>query len=249
MWQEGSFCKRLLVKDISSFISPFQPKLLQSSLHKPKPRHTKDFKAKYNKVKAKLSLLSSSASAPSSFSGKIKGLIAETYNWDEEEVSSNDNEVNGEWIKISMKKHVNTEILKENQKLRNELKELTSITEAWLNSSNKVNQCISEQIPTQKMKILGIDQLTKDTSSSRPKNPMFVKSLADNLEVSITSSNKPKLSKTEDSTLSNVDTGKVPLNESQRNTTDHSIVVSDSSAIDYDLANESLVWSTSLLPL
>ncbi|GJW44045.1 hypothetical protein Tco_0072844 [Tanacetum coccineum] len=166
-----------------------------------------------------------------------KGLIVESYDWDEEEVSSNDNEIpevkalmaladeervfvskesakNGEWIKISMKKvhtllemednddkksfldylcidlnyveeqknnlmskhrnlvqelntckeqllvlkqakldlltmqHVNTEILKENQNLRNKLKELTSITEAWLNSSNKVNHCISEQIPT-----------------------------------------------------------------------------------------------------
>ncbi|GKA45390.1 hypothetical protein Tco_0738186 [Tanacetum coccineum] len=88
------------------------------------------------------------------------------------------------------------------------MKELTSITEAWLNSSNKVNQCISEQIPTQKRKILGIDQLTKDTSSSGPKNPVFVKSLVDNSEVSITGSNKPKLSETEDSTLSNHDSGK-----------------------------------------
>ncbi|GJZ87934.1 hypothetical protein Tco_0659716 [Tanacetum coccineum] len=145
---------------------------------------------------------------------------------DEEEVSSNDNEVpevkalmalaneervsvskesarNGEWIKISMKKHINTEILKENQNLRNELKELTSITEAWLNSSNKVNQCISEQIPTQKKKILRIDQLTKDTSSSGPKDPVFVKSSADNSEVSITGSNKSKLFEAEDSTLSN----------------------------------------------
>ncbi|GJT79142.1 hypothetical protein Tco_1045867 [Tanacetum coccineum] len=71
---------------------------------------------------------------------------------------------------------VNTEILKKNQNLRNELKELTSITEAWLNSSNKVNY-------------------------SGPKDPVFVKSSADNSEVSITSSNKPKLSKVEDSTL------------------------------------------------
>ncbi|GJU30419.1 hypothetical protein Tco_1174008 [Tanacetum coccineum] len=175
-----------------------------------------------------------------------KGLIVESYDWDEEEVSSDDNEVpevkalmaladeervsvskesarNVEWIKISMKmvhtllemednddiksfldylcidlnyvkeqrnnlmskhrnlvqelntckeqllvlkqakldlltmQHVNTEILKEIQNLRNELKELTFITEAWLNSSNKVNHCISEQIPTQKKKILGID--------------------------------------------------------------------------------------------
>ncbi|GKF32758.1 retrovirus-related pol polyprotein from transposon TNT 1-94 [Tanacetum coccineum] len=54
---------------------------------------TKDFKAKYNKVKAKLAILSSSASAPSSYSGKNKGLIVETYDWDEEEVSSDDNEV------------------------------------------------------------------------------------------------------------------------------------------------------------
>ncbi|GJT50897.1 retrovirus-related pol polyprotein from transposon TNT 1-94 [Tanacetum coccineum] len=71
--------------------------------------------------------------------------------------------------------HVNTKILKENQNLRNELKELTSIIEAWLNSSNKVNQCIN------------------------------------NSEVSITSSNKPKLSESEDSTMSNHDTGKHPL--------------------------------------
>ncbi|GJY65036.1 hypothetical protein Tco_0466496 [Tanacetum coccineum] len=107
--------------------------------------------------------------------------------------------------------HVNTEILKENQNLRNELKELTSITEVWLNSSNKVNQCISEQIPTQKKKILGIDQLTEDTSSPGPKDPVFVKSSADNSKVSITSSHKPKLSEAEDSTLSNHDTGKHPL--------------------------------------
>ncbi|GJR81009.1 hypothetical protein Tco_0151794 [Tanacetum coccineum] len=221
----------------------------------------------------KLALLSTSASASSSSSGKNKGLIAKMYNWDEEEVLSDGNEVtevkafmaltneervsvgkesanNGEWIKISIQKvytlleiednnvrksflyylcidlnyvkeqrnnllskhrnlvheqntckeqllvlkqakldlltmhHVNTEILKENQNLRNELKELTSITKSWLNSSNKVNQ---------------------------PKDPVFVKSSANNSEVSITSSNKPKLSETEDSTLSNHDTGKHPL--------------------------------------
>ncbi|GJT02642.1 hypothetical protein Tco_0823811, partial [Tanacetum coccineum] len=243
------------------------------------------------------------AKSKSSSPGKNKGLITKTYDWDEEEVSSDDNEVtkvkylmaltdeervsvgkesanNGEWVKISIQKihtllemkdnddiksfldylciglnyveeqrnnllskhrnlvhelnickeqllvlkqakldlltmqHVNTEILKENQNFRNELKELKSITEAWLNNSNKVNQYISEQIPTQKKKILRIDQLTKDTSSSGPNDPLFVKSSVDNLEVSITSSNKPKLSETEDSTLSNHDTGKVPSNES-----------------------------------
>ncbi|GJT56180.1 hypothetical protein Tco_0991234, partial [Tanacetum coccineum] len=278
---------------VPSYQSPYQPKLLHSSEHKPEPRRTKDFEAKYNKVKAKLALLSSSASAPSSSSGKNKGLIAETYDWDKEEVSFDDNKVievkalmaltdeervfvgkesanNGEWLKISIQKelntckeqllvlkqakldlltmqHVNTEILKENQNLRNELKELTSITEAWLNNSNKVNQCIGEPIPTQKRKILGIDQLIEDTSSFGPKDPVFVNSSADNSKVSITGSNKPKLSETEDSTLLNHDTGKVPSNEPQRNTTNHSAIVSDSLATDYDSANESLVSSTPFL--
>ncbi|GKC83262.1 retrovirus-related pol polyprotein from transposon TNT 1-94 [Tanacetum coccineum] len=44
---------------VPSYQSPFQPKILHSSEHKPEPRHTKDFEAKYNKVKAKLPLLSS----------------------------------------------------------------------------------------------------------------------------------------------------------------------------------------------
>ncbi|GJS77189.1 hypothetical protein Tco_0727070 [Tanacetum coccineum] len=74
-----------------------------------------------------------------------------------------------------------------------------------------MQHCMSEQIPTQKKKILGIDQLTEDTSSSGPKDPVFVKSLVDNSEVSITGSNKPNLSEAEDSTLSNHDTGKHPL--------------------------------------
>ncbi|GJV39009.1 retrovirus-related pol polyprotein from transposon TNT 1-94 [Tanacetum coccineum] len=294
--RKGHFARDCFSKtSVSSYQSPFQPKILHSSEHKPELKHTKDFEAKYNKVKAKLALLSSSASSPKSSSGKNKGLIAETYEWDEEEVSSDENEEievkalmaltneervsvskesasNSEWVKISIQKvhtllemednddrksfldylcidlnyveeqrnnlfskhrnlvqelntckeqllilnqakidlftmqHVNTEILKENQNLRNELKELTSITETWPNSSNKVNQCISEQIPTQKRKILRIDQLTEDTSSSIPKDLIFVKSLADNLEVSITGSNKPKLSEAEDSTLSNHDT-------------------------------------------
>ncbi|GJW27770.1 hypothetical protein Tco_0044645 [Tanacetum coccineum] len=89
-------------------------------------RPTKDFEAKYNKVKAKLALLSSSASASKAATVMNKGLIAEAYEWDEEEVSSDDNEmvevkvlmelaeendavtkegaINGEWVKISMRK-------------------------------------------------------------------------------------------------------------------------------------------------
>nr|GEY08003.1 retrovirus-related Pol polyprotein from transposon TNT 1-94 [Tanacetum cinerariifolium] len=64
-----------------------------STKHKPELRHTKDFEAKYNKVKAELAFLGSSASAPKSSMVKKKGLIAEAYEWDEEEVSSDDNEM------------------------------------------------------------------------------------------------------------------------------------------------------------
>ncbi|GJZ29272.1 retrovirus-related pol polyprotein from transposon TNT 1-94 [Tanacetum coccineum] len=110
---------------VPSYQSPFQPKPLSSSQHKPELRSTMDFKAKYNKIKAKLALLSSNASASTSSSGKNKSLIDKTYEWDEEEVSSDENEAievkalmalaneervyaskesasNGEWVKSSI---------------------------------------------------------------------------------------------------------------------------------------------------
>ncbi|GKE53117.1 hypothetical protein Tco_1488273 [Tanacetum coccineum] len=93
-----------------------------------------------------------------------------------------------------------------------------------------------------------IDQLTKDTSNSRPKDLVFVKSLADNSNASITSSNKTRLSKAKDSTLPNHDTGKVPLDESRRNMTNPLVIISDSSVTIYDSADESLVCSTPLPP-
>ncbi|GJT26023.1 hypothetical protein Tco_0895960, partial [Tanacetum coccineum] len=110
--------------------------------------------------------------------------------------------------------HVNTEILKENQNLRNELKELTSITESWLNSSNKVNQCISEQIPTQKKKILGIDQLTEDISSFGPNDPIFVISSADNSDLSITNSDETLVCSTPLPSLKKLD-GVEPVSRSK----------------------------------
>nr|GEX29821.1 hypothetical protein [Tanacetum cinerariifolium] len=108
-------------------------------------RQTKGFETKYNKVKAKLAFLSSSASAPISSSRKNKGLIAKMYDWDEEEVSSDENELT-------------------------EVKALMALTN-------------EERI-----------FVSKESASN------------DNSEVSITGSNKPKLSEAGDSTLSNHDT-------------------------------------------
>ncbi|GJX36574.1 pleiotropic drug resistance protein 1-like protein, partial [Tanacetum coccineum] len=169
---KGHFARDCWSKtSVPSYQSPFQPKLLYSSEHKPEPRHTKDFEAKYNKVKAKLAPLK--VSFDDNEVTEVKALMALA---DEERVS-----VGKESARYNTPCF---RILKENQNLRNELKELTSITEAWLNSSNKVNRCIREQIPTQKKKILGIDQFTEDTSNSGTKDPVFVKASVDNSKAS-----------------------------------------------------------------
>nr|GEW29114.1 uncharacterized mitochondrial protein AtMg00810-like [Tanacetum cinerariifolium] len=120
--------KRFFKKDTQSF-----------SQHKPELRPTKVFEAKYNKVKAKLPLLSLSTAASKALVHKSKGLIAEAYEWDEEEVSSNDDEMielkvlmaladdnvavskegtrNGEWVKISMRKAYTNPIDRDNKVL------------------------------------------------------------------------------------------------------------------------------------
>ncbi|GJV24096.1 hypothetical protein Tco_1376791 [Tanacetum coccineum] len=241
-------------KKVPSYQSPFQPKLLYLSEHKPEPRHTKDFEAKYNKVKAKLARLSSSASTPSSSSGKNKSLIAEMYDWDKEEVSSYDNEVtkvkvlmeltnkvrvsigkesanNGKWVKISIQKvHTLLEIEDSDDRksfldylcidLNYVEEQRNNLLSKHRNLVHELNTCKEQLLK----KILGIDQFTEDTSSSGPKDPVFVKSSADNSEVSITG-NKPKLSGAKDFTLSNHDT-----------------------VTYYDSADESSVCSTSLPP-
>nr|GEX19060.1 hypothetical protein [Tanacetum cinerariifolium]GEX42165.1 hypothetical protein [Tanacetum cinerariifolium] len=112
-----------------------------------------------------------------------------------------------------------------------------------------IKKCINEQIPTQKKKILGIGQLTKDTFSFGLNDMVFVKSLADNSDMSITSGNLHKSSEAEDSTLPNQNTDEVPSNMSQRNIIDPLAVVSDSPASDYDSTDESSICNTLLLSL
>nr|GEX09633.1 hypothetical protein [Tanacetum cinerariifolium] len=139
----GHFARNCFSKTlVPSFPSPnqnhTQPRLTSSSHHKTK---SKDFEGKYNKVKAKLALLSLGALASSSTQFKNKGLIAETCEWDKEEVSFDDNEVmevkalmalaeeekvsvskectrNREWVQISIRKvHTRLE-LEENDKIK-----------------------------------------------------------------------------------------------------------------------------------
>ncbi|GKE28278.1 hypothetical protein Tco_1443662, partial [Tanacetum coccineum] len=68
----------------------------------------------------------------------------------------------------------NTELTKLNHALQDQLKEERKVNEKWLNSSNKVSQYISEQIPNQKKKILGGEQLTESSSKNDAKDNPFV---------------------------------------------------------------------------
>ncbi|GJW55436.1 hypothetical protein Tco_0099521, partial [Tanacetum coccineum] len=123
------------MSNISSVSKGFQPKFTlkliqfsqqaQSSQNEPKIQ--KDYKAEYKKIKAKLTLLKASpftSQSPKTFQSKNKGLVAETFDWDEKEVSDDeemtqvkvlttlaDDELsveknhahNGEWIDITMR--------------------------------------------------------------------------------------------------------------------------------------------------
>ncbi|GJS80453.1 retrovirus-related pol polyprotein from transposon TNT 1-94 [Tanacetum coccineum] len=196
--------------------------------------------------------LSSSASASKASTIKNKGLIDEAYELDEEEVSSDDNVMvevkvlmalakdndavskegarNGEWVKISMRK-------------------IHTLLEMEDNDDRKTYLDYFEQIPSQKKRVLGVDQLTEDPSSYGQKYLVFVKSSVDDTKVSIPGVERPWLSKAEGFILPNHDTGRILPPESQRNTTDPSVAVTDSSATEYDSADESLVCSTPLPPL
>ncbi|GKF52443.1 hypothetical protein Tco_0159353, partial [Tanacetum coccineum] len=106
--------------------------------------------------------------------------------------------------------------------------------------------CISEKIPTQKKRILGVDQLTEDATSSGKKDLVFVKSSANDKKMSILGVERPWLSKAEGFILPNHDTGIILSAESQMKLIDPSVTVTDSSATKYDSADESSVCSTPL---
>ncbi|GJS16693.1 retrovirus-related pol polyprotein from transposon TNT 1-94, partial [Tanacetum coccineum] len=81
------------------FQHKFSPKLIQSSQHaqssQGEPKVQKYYNAEYKKMKAKLALLkacppTSQSSKP--FQSKNKGLVAKTLDWDEEEVSDDEEE-------------------------------------------------------------------------------------------------------------------------------------------------------------
>ncbi|GJU36503.1 hypothetical protein Tco_1184857 [Tanacetum coccineum] len=217
--------------------------------------NTKDFDAKYNKVKAKLALLSSSASAPSSFSSKNKGLIAKSYDWDEEEVSSDDEETevkalmalidekinyvgkesarNGEWTKITIKKvHTFLEI-EDNDDRKSFLDylciDLNYVEEQRNNLSSKHRNLVQE-LNACKEQLLVLKQAKLDLLTMHHVNTEILK---ENQNLRLELKELTSITKTW-------------LNSSNKV---NQSIVSDSLASDYDSADESLVYSTPLLPL
>ncbi|GJY79099.1 hypothetical protein Tco_0484900 [Tanacetum coccineum] len=135
---------------------------------------------------------------------KNKGLIAKAYEWDEEEVLSNDNEMV-------------------------EVKVLMALAED--------NETVSKE------------GARNDPSSSGQKDLVLVKSSADDTKVSIPGVERLWLFEAEGFILPNHDIGRILPAESQRNTTDSPVAITDSSATNYDSVDESSVCSTPLPPL
>ncbi|GJY82788.1 hypothetical protein Tco_0496164 [Tanacetum coccineum] len=67
-----------------------------------------------------------------------------------------------------------TKLTKLNQALQEQLKEEKRINEKWLTSSKKVSQCINEEIPYQKKKVLGGELFTESSSKMNENENLFV---------------------------------------------------------------------------
>ncbi|GKA66903.1 retrovirus-related pol polyprotein from transposon TNT 1-94 [Tanacetum coccineum] len=202
------------------------------------PKVQKDYKAEYKKLKAKIALLEANPSTSQTlktFQLKNKGLVAETFDWDEEEVSDDeevtwvkvlmalaDDELtvrknharNGEWIDITMKKvnillsmgedanwqnylkYINIDLMFVEEQRLNLLSKYNKIVFELLNkcrdellvlkqakldavtfqvqNTKLTNQCISEQIPYQKKKVLCGELLTGSSSKRNENENLFV---------------------------------------------------------------------------
>ncbi|GJZ14997.1 retrovirus-related pol polyprotein from transposon TNT 1-94 [Tanacetum coccineum] len=118
---------------------------------------------------------------------KNKGLVAETFDWDEKEVSDDeevtqvkvlmalaDNELTVRMIMLAMSLFKFKTLNLLNHALQEPLKEEKKINEKWLTSSKRVSQCINEQIPHQKKKVLGGELFTESSSKKNENENLFI---------------------------------------------------------------------------
>nr|GEX13974.1 retrovirus-related Pol polyprotein from transposon TNT 1-94 [Tanacetum cinerariifolium] len=108
---------------------------------------------------------------------------------------------NGEWVNITLKK--------------NNSKRRKMINEKWLTSLKKVSQCISEQIPHQKKKVLGGELLTESLSKININENAFIPASM-GYDQEMVPKTKDWVEKfNPDSILPNFNTGRIIVPESQ----------------------------------
>ncbi|GJR63025.1 retrovirus-related pol polyprotein from transposon TNT 1-94 [Tanacetum coccineum] len=232
---------------------------------------TKDFEAKYNNVKAKLALLSSSASASKApmvlmaLAGKNDAVGKESAR-------------NGEWVKNSLRKIHTLLEMEDNDDRKvcldylcidlNYVEEQRSnLLSKHRNLVHELNACKEQLLVLKQAKLDFLTmqhvntEILKENKNLRTElkelkaitetwlNSSNKVNQSDNTKVTIPGVERPWLSEAEGFILPNHDTGRILPSESQRNTTDPSVAVTDSSATDYDSADESSVCSTPLPPL
>ncbi|GJV99366.1 hypothetical protein Tco_1554618 [Tanacetum coccineum] len=183
---------------------PFQPKTAEGDA-KPESQWTPDERrvvAEYKKMKAKLALLEASPTSsqnPKTFQPKNKGLVTETFDWDEEEVSDKEEVTqdkvlmaladdvltvgkshgcNGEWVDITMRK-VNTLIsMDEDADWQNYLKyiniDLKFVEEQRLNLLSKYNKMVFE-LNKFRYELLILKQAKLDAVTFQTQNTKFIK--------------------------------------------------------------------------
>ncbi|GJS48058.1 retrovirus-related pol polyprotein from transposon TNT 1-94 [Tanacetum coccineum] len=170
-------------------------------------------------------LLTNSGTSSKSSMVKNKGLVAEAYEWDEEDVSSNDNDMTEVKVLMALANDENFVVGKESARngewMKNSMRKLHTLLDMEDNDERK---CFLDYLYL-----------------------VFVKSSADDTKVSIPGVERPWLSKAEGFTLLNHDTRRILPAESQVKITDPSVAIIDSSATKYDSADKSSVCST-LLP-
>nr|GEY88788.1 retrovirus-related Pol polyprotein from transposon TNT 1-94 [Tanacetum cinerariifolium] len=205
-------------------------------------------------------------------SQKLQGALAE-----ENDVVSKEGTINGEWVKISMRKvHTILEMVDNDDRKvcldyvcidLNYVKEQRSnLLSKHRNLVHELNACKEQLLVLKQAKLdfLTIQHVNTEilkenknlrtelkdlkaiTKTRLNRDLFFVKSSAADTKVIIPGVERPCLSEAKGFILTNHDTGRILPSESQRNTTNSLVALTDSSATDYDSADESLVCSIPL---
>ncbi|GJV62889.1 retrovirus-related pol polyprotein from transposon TNT 1-94 [Tanacetum coccineum] len=231
-YKGGQLNAALLLEDFQDSLDDEE----EQEAQKPELRPNKYFEAKYNKVKAKLGLLSFGTLYKSSMVKK-KGLVAEAYEWHEEDVSSDDNDMTEVKVLIALADDENVVVGKESTR-----------NGEWVKIyMRKVHTLLDMEDNDERKSFL--DYLCIDLNYVEEQRNNLVLKHRDIVQELNTCKEQLLLSEAEGFTLPNHDTSRILSAESQVKITDLSVAITDSPATEYDSADEPSVCSTLLPPL